>query len=80
MTETARASSTAVTGARVCSIIAFVLAAIAVFLFPIIFGPAAIVLGIVGYAMGDKVLGKWAIVAGVVGMVLGFVLGYLAVS
>jgi hypothetical protein len=67
-----------VTAARVCSIVAFVLAAIAVLFFPIVFGPAAIILGIVGLSMGDRVLGKWAIAAGVAGTVLGFVLGYIA--
>jgi uncharacterized membrane protein HdeD (DUF308 family) len=75
----ARTSST-VTSARVCAIVAFVLAAIAVFFFPIIFGPGAIILGVVATAMGDKALGKWAIAAGVLGMVLGFVLGYMAAS
>jgi hypothetical protein len=75
----ARASST-VTSARVCAIVAFVLAAIAVFFFPIIFGPGAIILGVVATAMGDKALGKWAIAAGVLGTVLGFVLGYIAAS
>ncbi|ALG08353.1 hypothetical protein [Kibdelosporangium phytohabitans] len=79
MTDAAGSHST-VTSARVCAIVAFVLAAIAIFFFPIIFGPGAIILGIVATAMGDKALGKWAIVAGVVGMVLGFVLGYIAVS
>jgi hypothetical protein len=75
----ARTRST-VTSARVCAIVAFVLAAIAVFFFPIIFGPGAIILGVVATAMGDKALGKWAIAAGVLGMILGFVLGYIAVS
>jgi hypothetical protein len=79
MSETVRTSGN-VTGARVCAIIAFVLAGIAVFLFPIILGPAAIILGIVSMAMGDKVLGKWAIAAGVAGTALGMFLGYLAVS
>jgi hypothetical protein len=64
--------------ARVCTILAFVFAAIAVLFYPIIFGLAGIVLAIVGYNMGDRELGKWAIVAAVVGTVLGFLLGYLA--
>jgi hypothetical protein len=68
------------TGARVCSILGIVFGAIAVIFFPIFFGLAAIVLSIVGYAMGDRALGKWAIVVAVVGTVLGFVLGYMAVS
>ena len=68
------------TGARVCSILGIVFGAIAVLFFPIIFGLVGIVLSIIGYAMGDRALGKWAIVVSVVGTVLGFVLGYLAVS
>jgi hypothetical protein len=69
-----------VNAARVCSIIGFVLAGIAVFFFPIIFGLAAVVLGVVGLAMGDKVLGTWAIVAGVLGGALGVLLTYLVMS
>jgi hypothetical protein len=80
MSDTARPSNTAVTSARVCAIVAFVLAAIAVLFFPIIFGPGAIILGVVATAMGDKALGKWAIAAGVLGTILGFVLGYLAAT
>ncbi|ONI91993.1 hypothetical protein ALI144C_00265 [Actinosynnema sp. ALI-1.44] len=76
----ATGSRPTVTSARVCAIVAFVLAAIAILFFPIIFGPGAIILGIVATAMGDKALGKWAIAAGVVGTILGFVLGYIAVS
>jgi hypothetical protein len=68
------------TGARVCSILGIVFGAIAVLFFPIFFGLAAIALSIVGYSMGDRTLGKWAIVVAVVGTVLGFVLGYMAVS
>ncbi|MEV4315001.1 hypothetical protein [Actinocrispum sp. NPDC049592] len=79
MSQAATPHGHPVTSARVCSIVAFVLAAIAVLFFPIIFGPGAIILGIAGFAMGDKALGKWAIAAGVLGTILGFVLGYLAV-
>jgi hypothetical protein len=68
------------TGARVCSVLGIVFGAIAVLFFPIIFGLVGIVLSVVGYSMGDRTLGKWAIVVSVVGTVLGFVLGYLAVS
>lgn len=68
------------TGARVCTILSFVFAAIAVLFFPVIFGVAAIVLAIVGYSLGDRALGKWAIPVAVAGTVLGFVLGYLAAT
>lgn len=71
---------TRTTPARVCTILAFVFAAIAVLFFPIIFGLAAIVLSIVGYSLGDKALGKWAIVAAVAGTVLGFLLAYLVLT
>ncbi|MCE7002935.1 hypothetical protein LWC34_08845 [Kibdelosporangium philippinense] len=78
MSQTARPQP--VTGARVCSIISFVLSAIAILFLPIVFGLAAIVLTVVGFAMGDKVLGKWAIPVAVVATALGFFLGYLAMS
>ncbi|WP_037270458.1 hypothetical protein [Kibdelosporangium aridum] len=74
------ASPQPVTGARVCAIISFVLSAIAILFLPIVFGLAAIALAIVAYATGDKVLGKWAIPVSVMATILGFVLGYLAVS
>jgi hypothetical protein len=57
-----------------------VFGAIAVLFFPIIFGLVGIVLSIIGFALGDRALGKWAIVVSVLGTVLGFFLGYLAVS
>lgn len=80
MSQAATPHGHPVTGARVCSIVAFVLAAIAVLFFPIIFGLGAIILGVVGYAMGDRVLGKWAIAAGLAGTVLGFLLAYLVLT
>lgn len=67
-------------GARVCSILGIVFGAIAVLFFPIIFGLVGIVLSIIGFSMGDRALGKWAIVVSVVGTVAGFLLGYMAVS
>jgi hypothetical protein len=76
MSDTMRRTRPA-TGARVCTILAFVFAAIAVLFFPIIFGLAAIVLSIVGYSLGDRALGRWAIAAAVAGTLLGFLLGYL---
>jgi hypothetical protein len=68
------------TGARVCSILGIVFGAIAVLFFPIIFGLVGIVLSIIGFATGDRALGKWAIVVSVLGTVVGFILGYMAVS
>jgi hypothetical protein len=59
---------------RLFVIISFVLSAIAVFLLPIVFGPAAIVTGAVGLRKGDP-LGRWAVGVAVVATILGFVLG-----
>ena len=68
------------TGARVCNILSLVLAAIAIVFFPIIFGLASIVLAIVGFSRGDRALGRFALPISIVATVLGFVLGYLALS
>lgn len=61
---------------RTLSIIGFVLAGIALFLFPPVFGIAGAIVGYLGHRKGDP-LGKWAagasIAAVVVGMILGFV-------
>lgn len=68
------------TGAgRTMSIVGFVCAALALFFVPIVFGPAAIVLGILAYRKGDR-LGVWAAVAGVVGLVGGIALGAWVMS
>jgi hypothetical protein len=68
-------ASSGANSARVMSIIGIVLAVIAVFLFPIVFGPIAAILGFVAHAKGDKplglIVGIAAIVATVVGMLLG---------
>ncbi|HEX2130235.1 MAG TPA: hypothetical protein VHH15_01650 [Actinophytocola sp.] len=79
MAEATRVGKPVTTG-RVCVIISFVLAAIAVLFLPIVFGPAAIVLAIVGYALGDKRVGSWAIGIAVVATILGFLLGYLVMQ
>jgi cytochrome c biogenesis protein CcdA len=62
----------------VCVIVSFVLAAVAIVFFPIVFGVAAIILAVIGYGRGDRHLGRWAIIVAVTCTVLGFVLGYLA--
>ncbi|GAA3741885.1 hypothetical protein [Micromonospora maritima] len=66
---TARPRSNA---ARICTIIAFVFAAIAIFV-PFL-GLVGLILGIVGAVLGDKPLGWYAAVASVAGAVLGFIL------
>ena len=68
------------TAARVCTILAFVFAVVAVFFIPILFGLAAVVLGVVGAVLGDKPLGWYAAGAGVLGGVIGVVLGALVYS
>ncbi|WP_405092946.1 hypothetical protein OG767_08745 [Micromonospora sp. NBC_01392] len=68
---TARQRSNA---ARICTIIAFVFAALALFLSPLIFGVLGVILGIVGAVLGDKPLGWYAAAASVAGAVLGFII------
>ncbi|SCL33428.1 hypothetical protein GA0074692_3572 [Micromonospora pallida] len=68
MHSTARPRSNA---ARICTILAFVFAVLAVFISPLLFGVAGVVLGIVGAVLGDKPLGWYAAVASAVGAVLG---------
>ncbi|MBL7255358.1 hypothetical protein [Paractinoplanes lichenicola] len=69
-----------VTGARVCTIIAFVFAALAVLFLPPVMGLVAIVLGLVGGYLGDRPLGWYAAAAGAVGAVLGMVLGAILLN
>jgi hypothetical protein len=63
--------------ARVCTILAFIFAVVAIFFVPPLFGLVGLVLGIVGAVLGDKPLGWYAAAASVVGAVLGVVIGYL---
>ncbi|KAB1914872.1 MULTISPECIES: hypothetical protein [unclassified Micromonospora] len=58
--------------ARICTIIGFVFAVIAIFV-PFL-GLVGLILGIVGAVLGDKPLGWYAAVANVVGAVLGMVI------
>ncbi|WBB70343.1 hypothetical protein [Micromonospora sp. WMMD812] len=69
--STARPRSSA---ARVCTILGFVFAVIAIFIAPPLFGILGVVLGIVGAVLGDKPLGWYAAAASVVGAILGLVL------
>ncbi|MFG2166558.1 hypothetical protein [Micromonospora chersina] len=70
---TARPRSSA---ARICTILAFVFAVIAIFFLPPLFGLVGLVLGIVGAVLGDKPLGWYAAAASVVGAVIGMIIGY----
>ncbi|MFE9956796.1 hypothetical protein [Micromonospora sp. NPDC005299] len=58
--------------ARICTILGFVFAVIALFV-PFL-GLVGLILGIVGAVLGDKPLGWYAAVASVVGAVLGMVI------
>ncbi|MFC0028276.1 hypothetical protein ACFFMM_01910 [Micromonospora chaiyaphumensis] len=58
--------------ARICTILGFVFAVIAIFV-PFL-GLVGLILGIVGAVLGDKPLGWYAAVASVVGAVLGMVI------
>ena len=80
MTQVTSTRRGSITGARVCTILAFVFAAVAVFFIPVLFGLAAVVLGLVGGFLGDRPLGWYAAAAGVAGGVLGTVLGVIVFS
>jgi len=60
--------------ARICTILGFVFAALALLVSPLLFGLAGLVLGIVGAVLGDKPLGWYAAAASVVAAVLGTVI------
>ena len=70
---TARPRSNA---ARICTILAFVFAVIAIFLLPPLVGLVGLILGIVGAVLGDKPLGWYAAAASVVGAVIGLIISY----
>lgn len=71
MHTTARPRSNA---ARICTILGFVFAVLALLLNPIIFGILGVILGVVGAVLGDKPLGWYAAAASVAGAVIGLVL------
>ena len=60
--------------ARICTILGFVFAVIAIFV-PFL-GLVGLILGIVGAVLGDKPLGWYAAAASVVGAVIGMIIGY----
>jgi hypothetical protein len=61
------------------TIAAFICAAVALLFLPIVFGPAGIVLGIIGNRKGDP-LGRWAAITAAVLMIAGMVIGYLIIA
>ena len=74
------APSHARTSARICTILAFAFAVIALFLVPLLFGLIAIVLGVVAATQGDKPLGWYAAGAGAAGAIIGMILGAIVYS
>ncbi|WP_175585370.1 DUF4190 domain-containing protein [Nocardia cyriacigeorgica] len=62
-------------GTQVFSIIGFVCAGICLLFCPILFGPAGIILGIIGHNKGEP-LGKWAAIAAGVAMAIGLILTF----
>ncbi|MEU7995072.1 hypothetical protein AB0B83_06995 [Micromonospora sp. NPDC049060] len=67
MHSTARPRTNA---ARICTIVGFVFAVLALLLNPLIFGVIGLVLGIVGAVLGDKPLGWYAAAANVAAIVI----------
>ncbi|HEY0535506.1 MAG TPA: hypothetical protein VGD29_28315 [Actinoplanes sp.] len=66
--------------ARICTILAFAFAVIALFFIPILFGLIAIILGVVAATRGDKPLGWYAAGAGAAGAIIGMILGAIVYS
>ncbi|RKN49237.1 hypothetical protein [Micromonospora endolithica] len=60
--------------ARICTIVGFVFAGLALLLNPLLFGIIGLVLGIVGAVLGDKPLGWYAAIANVAAIVINMVL------
>jgi hypothetical protein len=71
MTDFPTSARRAGTGARVCTILGFVFAVVAILFLPPVFGLAGLILGIVGGALGDRPLGWYAAAAAVIGAVIG---------
>jgi hypothetical protein len=68
------------TAARICTILGFVFAVVAILFLPPLFGLAGVVLGAIGGALGDRPLGWYAAGAAVIGAVTGMVLAYAVAS
>jgi hypothetical protein len=58
------------------SILAIVLGGLALLVFPVVFGPAAIILGVVGLTKKER-LAPIGLTVGILGLVLGMVIGAL---
>lgn len=76
MTESPTPARGSNPGARVCTILAFVFAVVAIIFLPPLFALLAVVLGIIGGALGDRPMGWIAAASGVVGGLVGILLAY----
>jgi len=65
---------------KVEGIISIICALISTLFFPIILGPVGIILGVLSLKKGAKTLGLVAIIVSATCMVIGFILGFLAVT
>jgi hypothetical protein len=66
-------------GTQTLSIVAFICAGLSVLFLPILFGPAGIVLGIVGNSRGER-LGRPAAITSAICMVIGFIIAFAILS
>jgi hypothetical protein len=72
MVDTPSSARSRTGAARICTIIGFVFAVLAIFLNPAwLFGLIGVILGVVGAVLGDKPLGWYAAAASVVGAIIG---------
>ena len=66
-------SSTPLPPGRLPACFGFGVAGLAMWVFPLVLGPIAVVLGLVALRRGEW-LGRWVVLAGIVGLVLGLVI------
>ena len=59
-----------------CALLGSALAATAIFVLPLLLGPAGMALGGIAYYRGER-RGRWVVVAAATGMALGLLLGLL---
>ena len=69
-------SSTALPPGRLAACFGFGVAGLAVWVFPLVLGPVAVLLGLIAHRRGER-LGRWVVLAGVVGLCLGLVIDAL---
>lgn len=56
-------------GGRAVGWVAFILAIISLFVYPVLMGAGAIVLGIIAYVQGSRALGGWSVVIGGIALI-----------